>query len=107
MASGLGHGGPSERGGLDRALWASEEEMEQRLINQIIRNGRQSAMESVASLIVELYARLHRANETYDNVLTLPITQEMMADALGLSVVHVNRTLQLLKRRKIIASKGV
>jgi DNA-binding GntR family transcriptional regulator len=32
----------------------------------------------------------------------MPLTQEMMADALGLSVVHVNRTLKQLRRERLI-----
>jgi len=32
----------------------------------------------------------------------LPLTQEVLADALGLSIVHVNRTLQQLRRERLI-----
>jgi CRP-like cAMP-binding protein len=36
----------------------------------------------------------------------IPLTQEIMADALGLSVVHLNRTLQQLRRDQLIEFKG-
>jgi DNA-binding transcriptional regulator LsrR (DeoR family) len=35
----------------------------------------------------------------------LPITQTELADATGLSTVHVNRTLQALRRKKLIRWK--
>jgi CRP-like cAMP-binding protein len=90
-----------------QALFSVEEECEQRLCNQVTRNGRQSAVESVASLLLELHSRLENTGQTNGHEFTFPLTQEMMADALGLSVVHVNRTLQQLKRRNMIAVKGV
>ena len=36
----------------------------------------------------------------------MPLTQEMLADALGLSIVHLNRTLQQLRREGLISFKG-
>ena len=36
----------------------------------------------------------------------IPLTQEIMADALGLSVVHLNRTLQQLRRNQLIEFKS-
>ncbi len=36
----------------------------------------------------------------------LPLTQEMISDILGLSVVHVNRVLQQLKREALIAYRA-
>ena len=36
----------------------------------------------------------------------LPLTQEILADALGLSVVHVNRTLQQLRRDGLLDIRG-
>jgi DNA-binding transcriptional regulator YhcF (GntR family) len=40
------------------------------------------------------------------NRFRMPLTQEIMADALGLSLVHVNRTLQQLRREKLIEMKA-
>jgi DNA-binding GntR family transcriptional regulator len=36
----------------------------------------------------------------------MPLTQEMLADATGLSTVHVNRILQQLRREKILDLRG-
>ena len=36
----------------------------------------------------------------------MPLTQEVLADALGLSIVHVNRTLQQLRRERLIEARN-
>jgi CRP-like cAMP-binding protein len=59
--------------------------------------GRRNAYERVTHLLLELWHRAagRGAPETGD--FELPLTQEILADALGLSVIHVNRTLQRLR----------
>jgi CRP-like cAMP-binding protein len=76
------------------------------LQNQLVRVGRQTAYERTAHLLLELYHRLKAVSFTQGNGYVLPLTQEMMADALGLSVVHTNRTLQHLRRDKMIETHG-
>ena len=68
--------------------------------------GRQSAYERVARLLMELLARLQLAGLAGDRAYALPLTQELMADALGLSVPHVNRTLRKLREDGLIALQG-
>ena len=68
--------------------------------------GRQSAYERVARLLMELLARLRMAGLAGDQAYALPLTQELMADALGLSVPHVNRTLRKLREDGLIALDG-
>lgn len=68
--------------------------------------GRQSAYERVARLLMELLARLQLAGLAGDRAFALPLTQELMADALGLSVPHVNRTLRKLREDGLIALEG-
>ena len=58
--------------------------------------GRRSAESRVAYLLVELFTRLRQRRMTTDNTCTLPLTQEHVADALGLSTVHVSRMLRVL-----------
>ena len=58
--------------------------------------GRRSAEARVAYLLAELYARLRQRQMVGDNTCTLPLTQEHLADALGLSTVHVSRMLRVL-----------
>lgn len=68
--------------------------------------GRQSAYERVARMLMELLARLQLAGLAGDRAYALPLTQELMADALGLSVPHVNRTLRKLREDRLIALDG-
>jgi CRP-like cAMP-binding protein len=58
--------------------------------------GRRSAESRVAYLLAELYTRLRQRKLTIDNTCMLPLTQEHLADALGLSTVHVSRMLRVL-----------
>jgi CRP-like cAMP-binding protein len=58
--------------------------------------GRRSAESRVAYLLAELYTRLRQRKMTTDNTCVLPLTQEHLADALGLSTVHVSRMLRVL-----------
>lgn len=76
------------------------------LLNQLIRVGRQSAYARVAHLFLELHERLATVGIANGDTIGLPLTQEIMADALGLSIVHLNRTLQQLRRDGLIALKG-
>lgn len=58
--------------------------------------GRRSAESRVAYLLAELYTRLRQRKMTDQNTCVLPLTQEHLADALGLSTVHVSRMLRVL-----------
>jgi CRP-like cAMP-binding protein len=51
----------------------------------------------VAHLLCELYARLAAVGETDGLRFQLPITQEELADSFGMSIVHLNRSLQELR----------
>ena len=72
------------------------------MLNQIVRNGCQTAQEKMCSLLLELYTRLALAGLAQQHSFELPISQIAIADAVGLSTVHVNRTLQHLKHERII-----
>jgi CRP-like cAMP-binding protein len=68
--------------------------------------GGHAAIAKVAHLICELLARLEVVSLAQDNRFQLPFTQKHVADACGLSIVHVNRTLQELRGRGLIAWEG-
>jgi CRP-like cAMP-binding protein len=59
--------------------------------------GQRSAYERLAHLLVELYLRLATVGRAYDGRCDFPLTQNDLADATGLTSVHVNRTLQELR----------
>ena len=95
--------GPStDHSALKRAMTALEGTEEARLLDQVVRLGRHTAHERVAHLLLELYQRLQAVGMTTGPAFPMPLTQETLADVLGLSVVHVNRVLQQLKRERLI-----
>ncbi len=68
--------------------------------------GRQSAYERIAVLMLDLYRRLEAVGLAGEEGFTMPLTQQVLAEALGLSIVHVNRTLMQLGRDDLIVRKG-
>jgi CRP-like cAMP-binding protein len=60
--------------------------------------GRRSAVERVAALIVALYKRVKMLGLATGESFAFPLTQQHIADALGLSLVHTNKTLARLRR---------
>ena len=87
---------------LARALAAAEVQTRQLLLDHMVRLGRLTAYERVSHFLLELQGRLQVAGLGDSQRFPLPLTQEMLADALGLSIVHVNRTLQQLRREGLI-----
>jgi CRP-like cAMP-binding protein len=72
----------------------------------LIDAARRSAYQRVSHLLLELFGRLSRGQLTGEMTFAIPLTQELIADALGLSAVHVNRTLRALREDKLIAVNG-
>jgi CRP-like cAMP-binding protein len=64
--------------------------------------GRRNAMSRMAHLFCELFLRLDVAGQTADLSYDFPLTQDQIASCLGLTQVHVNRTLQELRQRGLI-----
>jgi CRP-like cAMP-binding protein len=60
----------------------------------------------LAHLFCELHVRLCRVGLVHDAVFEVPLTQEEPADALGLTAVHINRTLQRLRNEGLIEYGG-
>ncbi|MGH7018744.1 MAG: Crp/Fnr family transcriptional regulator [Brevundimonas sp.] len=73
-----------------------------RLARQVIRLGRLNAYERTAHLLLELHERQSRLEAAGAGQLHLPLTQDVLADILGLSAVHMNRTLQQLRRSALV-----
>lgn len=86
-------------GHLSGALQAQMDADERRTLNQIMRLGRLTALERLANLLLELHGRLEVVGHADGASFPFPLTQETLADIIGLSVVHVNRTLQELRRQ--------
>lgn len=72
----------------------------------LLNIGSRSALERIAHLFCELFVRLQTVGLTVDGGYVLPMTQGDLADTAGLSSVHVNRSLQALRRLGVIDLKG-
>jgi CRP-like cAMP-binding protein len=71
----------------------------------MVNVGRRSATVGMAHLLAVLHERLEQIGRTTHDSFELPITQSELADCLGLSVVHVNRVLQLLRHDGLITAE--
>jgi len=60
--------------------------------------GRRSASERIAALIIALYKRADALGLVVSGAMAFPLTQQHIADALGLSLVHTNKSLAKLRR---------
>lgn len=68
--------------------------------------GQRSAIERIAHLICELYFRARGAGLVEGDSFFCPLTQTDLADATGMTAVHVNRTVQELRARGLLQWRG-
>jgi len=94
------------RPGLVKAFWWATLVDEAVLRAWIVNIGRRDAFEAIGHLMCELYVRMRNIGLTDDHCFELPLTQEELGDALGLTPVHVNRVLQRMRAGKLISFKG-
>jgi CRP-like cAMP-binding protein len=73
---------------------------------RILSVGRRSALARIAHLLCELNVRLAIVGLSEHNSYDLPITQMDVADACGLTSVHVNRMLKQLRDRELITFRS-
>jgi CRP-like cAMP-binding protein len=92
----------SNRPAIARALW--QETAAQAAIQQewMVWLGRRSAQARLAHFLCEVSSRLQIAGHDARDAFDLPLTQQELADILGLSAVHVNRVLQVLRSQDLI-----
>ena len=77
--------------------WLSARE-EGMVDENLLTTGRRNATERVAVLLMHLYRRVQRLGLAEDGSIAFPINQQHIADALGLSLVHTNKTLRALHK---------
>jgi CRP-like cAMP-binding protein len=91
---------------LAHALWR-DTLVDAALYREWVANlGSRRALSRVAHLFCELAARLETVGLLENNQFHLPFTQKHLADACGLSAVHINRTIQDLRRGGLIEWKS-
>jgi CRP/FNR family transcriptional regulator len=76
-------------------------EAQRRAERRADRLARFDAQERLAEMLVDLHERLRRRELVTAGSFNLHLTQQQIADHLGLTVVHVNRTLRLIREEKI------
>lgn len=90
----------------DRFVWEgltrSIERQEERSYEALLRVAKYSALERVANLLLEFRDRLMRVGLATQESFWAPLTQEHLADTLGLSVIHVSRVLKQLRNSGIL-----
>ena len=72
----------------------------------ILNLGRREAYGRMAHLFCELFVRLKAVGLADDHTIELPVTQAELGEALGLSTVHVNRSLQALRADGLVTLRG-
>lgn len=88
---------------LARALcWLAVQE-EMIALEWLVTIGQRTALERLAHLLCEIFARMQTVGLTDGVRCELPLTQVELADTLALSTVHVNRTLQELRRQGLVS----
>lgn len=68
--------------------------------------GRRTAFERIAHLFCEMYLKLQAVGLAGDYRCPMPITQTDLADALGLTSVHVNRVLKEMRGRTLVTLRS-
>jgi len=76
------------------------------LDEQLLTLGRRSAMERVAFILWSLYRRVRALGLDRGGCIDFPLTQQHLADTLGLSLVHTNKTLKRLTSTDCLTWKG-
>jgi CRP-like cAMP-binding protein len=89
-----------------RALWWHELVTVAIQREWTINIGQRTAFERLAHLLCEMFVKLRAVGLASGDSCDWPLTQADLADATGLTAVHVNRTLQELRRTELIALRG-
>lgn len=85
--------------------WLAARE-EQLVDEHLVSLGRRNALERTAYLLLNLFTRAQELQLAKDGSIQFPFTQQHLADALGMSLVHTNKTLKRLLMSKAVTWKG-
>ena len=82
-------------------LWAASRD-EAMVVEHLVNIGRRSAIERTAHFFMELAERLNLVGLATEAEFKCPLSQFVLADALGLSSIHINRVLRQLRERDLL-----
>lgn len=91
---------------LTRALWWTTIVEDSITREWVVNVGQRTAFERLGHLVCEIFTRLEAIKLTRGNQCDLPLTQIELGDTLGLSSVHVNRTLMEMRRLNLLQFQG-
>ena len=91
---------------LSRMLWLSTLMDASIQREQILSMGRRPALARIGHLLCELCMRLEVIGLAENRSFAFPLTQLDLADATGLTAIHVNRMLRQLRERKLLTFRG-
>jgi CRP/FNR family transcriptional regulator, anaerobic regulatory protein len=84
--------------------WLAARE-EQLIDEHLVSLGRRTALERAAYLLLHLFVRAEESGLVKDGIIQFPFTQQHLADTLGMSLVHTNKTLKRLFISKAVRWK--
>jgi CRP-like cAMP-binding protein len=82
-------------------LWAASRD-EAMVVEHLVNIGRRNALVRTAHFLVELGLRLQLAGLGSETGFACPLNQYLLADAVGLTAIHVNRILRQLREGKLL-----
>ena len=91
---------------ITRGLWWATLVDEAILREWLVNMGQRPADKRVAHVFCELLVRLQAVGQASENAYSFPLSQNELSDILGLTEVHINRTLQSLRERNLITLRG-
>jgi len=87
---------------VNRGLWWSALVDEGTLREWLVSMGQRGAAEQMAHIFCELFVRMKAVGLTNGQSMPFPLTQDELADLMGITPIHVNRTLKLLRAAGLV-----
>lgn len=87
---------------LRRSLVLAGQLEELQMAEQIVQLGCRTAFERFAHWLLDVQQRLALAGQCDSDSFQMPLTQELLSDILGMSIVHVNRIVKQLRSERLI-----
>lgn len=86
-------------------LWAASRD-EAMVVEHLVSVGRRGALQRLAHFLLELGERLQLAGLGSEDSFACPLSQYHLADAIGLTAIHVNRLLRELRDQKLVTFRA-
>jgi CRP-like cAMP-binding protein len=85
-------------------LWSASRD-EAMVVEHLVNIGRRNALERTAHFFMELAERLSLIGLASETEFKCPLTQFVLADALGLTAIHTNRVMRQLRERNLLSMR--